>query len=213
MVDISEVRVKLIGDAKDRLKAYCSLTIGGNFVIRDLKIIDGTNGLFVAMPSRKLAARCPGCHSKNHLRARFCNECGKKFPEGWVGSRARGRNKLHADIAHPINAECRAFLQSRVIEEYQAELERARQPGYQGSRYDEDDFDDDAGADSTSPYEELIRELKSEHPAGESGGPAVTEPEVPAASDDREPPSKPEDEPSSPGPSGQRDNEFGAGLL
>jgi stage V sporulation protein G len=212
MVDISEVRVKLIGDAKDRLKAYCSITIGGNFVIRDLKIIDGTNGLFVAMPSRKLAARCPGCHSKNHLRAQFCNECGKKFPDGWVGARSRGRNKLHADIAHPINAECRAFLQSRVIEEYEAELERAQQPGYQGSRYDEDDYDD-SGADSSSPYEELIRELKSEQPVGASEGAPIAKPEAPVTSADLEPPSKPEDEGPGPGPSREPGDEFGAGLL
>ena len=38
---------------EDRLKAYVSLTIDDCFIIRDLKIIDGNTGLFVAMPSKK----------------------------------------------------------------------------------------------------------------------------------------------------------------
>jgi hypothetical protein len=46
-----------------------------------------------------------------------------------------GRLRLYADIAHPINASCRELIQSRVVREYEAELVRARQPGYM-SRYD-----------------------------------------------------------------------------
>lgn len=48
---ITEVKVFPVNE--DRLKAYVSLTIDNCFVIRDLKIIEGTNGLFVAMPSKK----------------------------------------------------------------------------------------------------------------------------------------------------------------
>ena len=73
------------------------------------------------MPSRKLAARCP-CGSKNHLRARHCNECGQRVDGERLASARTGRNKLHADIAHPINAECREFIQNRVTEEYKAEI-------------------------------------------------------------------------------------------
>ena len=54
---------------------------------------------------------------------------------------AEGRAKLYADIAHPINSQCREMIQSRVIVEFRTELERAKQPGY-ASRYDED-YDDD----------------------------------------------------------------------
>ncbi len=212
MVDITEVRVKLIGSTKDRLKAYCSITIGGNCVIRDLKIIDGTSGLFVAMPSRKLADRCPHCRAKNHLRARHCNECGGKLSDAGGGGGADGRNKLHADIAHPINAECRAFLQSRVIEEYEAEVDRSGQPDYQGSRYDdEDDLEDDASG-SPSPYHELIRELKSDRAANGAEESAASEPTTPAASDDEPSPEPQEHRPES-SPSPPKDDSFGAGLL
>ena len=105
MVDITEVRVKLIGGTKDRLKAYCSITIGGNFVIRDLKIIDGAHGPFVAMPSRKLTAHCPACGYKNHLRAVHCNQCGGRLSDDRLVKDEDGRTKLYADIAHPINAD------------------------------------------------------------------------------------------------------------
>lgn len=48
---ITEVKVFPVNE--DRLKAYVSITIDNVFVIRDLKIIEGTGGLFVAMPSKK----------------------------------------------------------------------------------------------------------------------------------------------------------------
>ncbi len=50
-MDITEVRVFPVDE--DKLKAYVTITIDNCFVIRDLKIIDGTKGLFVAMPSKK----------------------------------------------------------------------------------------------------------------------------------------------------------------
>jgi len=64
-----------------RLRAFCSLTFDNTFVIHDVKLIDGNGGLFLAMPSRKLSDHCPGCGEKNHLRARFCNECGRRLDE------------------------------------------------------------------------------------------------------------------------------------
>ena len=50
-LEITEVRVSLRDD--DKLKAFASMTFNDAFVIRGLKIIEGTNGMFVAMPSRK----------------------------------------------------------------------------------------------------------------------------------------------------------------
>ncbi len=50
-MEITEVKVFPVNE--DRLKAYVSITIDNCFVVRDLKIIEGTGGLFVAMPSKK----------------------------------------------------------------------------------------------------------------------------------------------------------------
>lgn len=135
-MEITEVRVKLMEDSDDRLQGFCSVTFDDCFVVRDLKIIEGANGPFVAMPSRKLTAHCPKCGCKNHLRAGFCNQCGLRLKEDQAMKDHEGRAKLYADIAHPINSECREMIQARVIEEYRSEIERSRQPGYV-SRYDD----------------------------------------------------------------------------
>lgn len=50
-MNITEIKVFPVNE--DRLKAYVSLTFDNAFVIRDIKIINGTSGLFVAMPSKK----------------------------------------------------------------------------------------------------------------------------------------------------------------
>ena len=50
-VNITEVKVFLVNE--DRLKAYIAITFDDCFVVRDLKIIQGPSGLFVAMPSKK----------------------------------------------------------------------------------------------------------------------------------------------------------------
>lgn len=138
---ITEVRIKLMDEPGERLRAFCSITFDDCFVVRDLKIIEGTSGLFVAMPSRKLTAHCGKCGMKNHLRANHCNQCGAKLNENRVIKDADGRTKLYADIAHPINSGCREMIQTRVVTEYEQEVERAKSPDYV-SRYDEYDAGD-----------------------------------------------------------------------
>ena len=50
-MNVTDVRVFPVHE--DRLKAYVTITLDHCFVVRDLKIIQGNNGLFVAMPSKK----------------------------------------------------------------------------------------------------------------------------------------------------------------
>ncbi len=139
-MEITEVRIKLTEDSDDRLQAFCSITFDDAFVVRDLKIIEGTNGPFVAMPSRKLTTHCGRCRSKNHIRANYCNQCGAKMESDQGARDQEGRAKLYADIAHPINSACREMIQNRVVDEYRKERDLAQRPGYV-SRY-EDDYDD-----------------------------------------------------------------------
>ncbi len=49
-MEITEVRIKLMEGGEDRLRGFCSITFDHSFVVRDLKIIDGNTGLFIAMP-------------------------------------------------------------------------------------------------------------------------------------------------------------------
>jgi len=141
-VEVTEVRIKLMEEPGERLKAFCSITFDNCFVVRDLKIIEGSSGPFVAMPSRKLTSHCPSCRTKNHLRAGHCNQCGATLSMDRILLDQDGRTKLYADIAHPINSSCREMIQEHVIQEFHKEVERAKQPGYV-SRYDDFDIDDD----------------------------------------------------------------------
>lgn len=147
-MEITEVRIKLMDEPGERLKAFCSITFDDCFVVRDLKIIEGANGPFVAMPSRKLTARCPNCRTKNHLRAQYCNQCGIRLKEPPIERDEEGRAKLYADIAHPINSQCREMIQARVIAAYEEEKARAKLPGYVSSY---EDLDEDRTAEAAEP--------------------------------------------------------------
>ena len=139
---VTEVRIKLNMSNTDRLRGFCSITLDNAFAIRDIKIIDGPGGLFVAMPSRKLMDHCRRCMGKNHLRARFCNACGSPLtPERHEAQDAR--TKMHCDVAHPINAHMRASVQEAIVKAYHEELARSKQPGYVPPKMDE--YDDDVG--------------------------------------------------------------------
>lgn len=140
-MNVTDAKIKFVADKTDKLKAFCSITIDNEFVIRDIKIVEGARGCFVAMPSRKLMDRCPSCGGKNHLRAAYCNDCGAQLKQDRVTRDPDGRAKLHADIAHPINSACRDKLQNQIIEAYNKEVERSKQPGYV-PRHDEDFISD-----------------------------------------------------------------------
>lgn len=77
---ITEVRVTLRNERK--LRAFANITFNNSFVVRGLKVIRGSEGYFISMPSRK---------------------------------RADGS---HQDIAHPINADMRKYIEQSVLDEY-----------------------------------------------------------------------------------------------
>jgi len=143
-MQLSEIRINLCPQTSGRLKAFCSLTFDNSLVVRDVKLIEGNDGLFLAMPSRKLCDRCRRCGDKNHLRARFCNNCGGRLDENrhmqYHQGNGQTRLKLHADIAHPINADTRLELERRVLVAFQEEMERSKLPGYIPPQID-GDFD------------------------------------------------------------------------
>ena len=85
-MEITEVRITLRDD--DKLRGFASITLDDCFVIRGLKIIEGGNGMFVAMPNRKR------------------------------------KDGTYQDIAHPINARTRRWMETRIIAAYKEELAR-----------------------------------------------------------------------------------------
>jgi stage V sporulation protein G len=191
-MEVTNVTVKLAPPGEERLKAFCTMTLDGEFVVRDLKVIDGTNGLFVAMPSRKLTDHCPKCGGKNHVRARFCNDCGARLPEKRI-SDEDAQSKLHADVAHPINSECRGRIQDAVLDAYREEL--ARSGAAEQAR-------PEPKPEPAPEQEEPQAEAEPQPPAEESGeSPPAPEPERPA---EEEPPTE---------EGGAQGGAFGKGIL
>jgi len=68
--------------ANGKMRGYASVTLDDEFVVHEMRIIDGPKGLFVAMPSRRSA------------------------------------DGEFRDIAHPITAEARQYIQSAVLEAF-----------------------------------------------------------------------------------------------
>ena len=83
--------------------------------------------------------QCPKCRHENPKDTRFCNGCGQALQDNRAKKDFKGRTKLHADIAHPINAVCRQRLQKSVVEAFKNEVRLSSQPGYQPVEMDVDE--------------------------------------------------------------------------
>ena len=125
---ITEVRIfpkKEDGDKK--LRAFAAVTFDNCFVVRDIKIIEGGNGLFVAMPSRKTKEPCTKCSARNPVHSNYCTQCGSKLEDQAPRPTApeeltAARHSAHKDIAHPITPECREYIQRSILEAFQSQL-------------------------------------------------------------------------------------------
>ncbi len=114
-------------ESNKKLKAYATVTFDSCFVVRDVKVIEGSKGLFVAMPSSKMKVSCPKCGHRNVVRSHFCSQCGNALEQPRAAAVSEeNRQSEHKDIAHPITPECREYIQKRVLEEYD---KKAKEPG------------------------------------------------------------------------------------
>jgi stage V sporulation protein G len=139
---ITEVRVFPVESRDGKLKAFATMTFDDWFVVRNVKIIQGNNGLFVAMPSRKAVDSCPKCRFKNARGSRYCNQCGAA-----VGQQTDFRNDPngkrsveHMDIAHPIKQDCRVYIQDEVLKAYEEEKNKQEKEGGTYKPQTEDDL-------------------------------------------------------------------------
>lgn len=140
LLNITEIRVKLVIGARDKLCAFASVTLEGAIVIRDIKIISGGERMFVAMPSRKLCDRCPRCGGKNHVRSRYCGDCGTRLAKDRANQDSRSRPRLYADIAHPINQSSRTYFQRAILDAYERELAASKEEGYVATEFEDMDY-------------------------------------------------------------------------
>ncbi len=123
-MEITEVKIFLKDSPDKKLKAYATVTFDNAFVVRNIKVIEGTNGLFIAMPSRKIRQSCHKCNFKNEIRSKYCNQCGVQLLSS---SRPQPQETVnntqleHKDIAHPVTQAFREYLQKKVLDGYEQE--------------------------------------------------------------------------------------------
>lgn len=92
-MEITDVKVFPVDE--DKLKAYVTVTLDNCFVIRDLKVIHGSSGFFIAMPAK------------------------------------RRKDGTYKDIAHPLNAETRDWMERIILQEFEKSGRREVGPSYE----------------------------------------------------------------------------------
>ncbi len=129
-MEITEVRIFLKDSPDKKLKAYATVTLDNAFVVRNIKVIEGGSGLFIAMPSRKLKSACPKCGFRNEVKSKYCNQCAAQLPAVLRPMSSEqegvGAQSEHRDIAHPITQTFRDYLQKKVLEAY--DMEKTKSP-------------------------------------------------------------------------------------
>ena len=130
-MEVTEVRISLREAGNRKLKAFATITFDDEFVVRDIKIIEGRRGLFVAMPSTKIMESCSACGKKNPIRNTYCSECGAKQSLRDQAADPTERREEHRDICHPIRPEFRHYVQSKIVNAY---LEKVGAPVHQSGQ-------------------------------------------------------------------------------
>ena len=96
---ITEVRIFPKEGHDSKLRAFATITFDDCFVVRDLKVIEGDKGYFVAMPSRRLQSK-----------------------DGFDGGEGGHRDEFK-DIAHPVTSEFREVIQKTVLDAYHSKVQ------------------------------------------------------------------------------------------
>ena len=124
-MQITNIQIHLIPENKNNLLGFAVIEFDHCFIIKDVKILNGSKGMFVGMPSKKICDRCPKCHSKNPLISRFCGNCA--YSLGEYRHDASSNPSVHADIAHPVTNEFRLYLEELILNEYNYQLQREKE--------------------------------------------------------------------------------------
>lgn len=118
---ITEISVVVADDhiqKRDGVLAFAKIIFDNTFCVRDIKVMHHTGCIFLGMPARKKTQPCPGpgCRSKVFFSDSFCSSCGHKL------SLSRPE-KPYGDVAYPITSQFRRYLEERIMEVYNGQVE------------------------------------------------------------------------------------------
>ena len=126
---VTAVRIHL--EKHFELKAYATVELDSEFVVRQVKVIQKNGKLSVYFPSRKQTTPCPKCRHPVPITDEFCGRCSEdQGPQEPRLEELRSslrlepgeRLSIHMDIAHPVTKECRQEIEETVLEVYRREL-------------------------------------------------------------------------------------------
>lgn len=108
-MQITEVRVYPVSRPDERLLTYATLTFDDAFVVRDLRIIRGNGGLFVAMPSRK---RQDGTYSDvaHPLKPDLRKQIEDQVIGAYQNELEKGQGDFPADLSESLSPDSPANL-------------------------------------------------------------------------------------------------------
>lgn len=121
-MEITEIRVFAKEGLDKKLKAYITVTFDQVFVVRNIKVIQGPNALFIAMPSRKVKFSCKSCAAKFEIGSKYCHQCGSEVDHKCAEEEPVDAKAEHRDIAHPITQQFRDYLQMEILKAYEKEI-------------------------------------------------------------------------------------------
>lgn len=139
-MQVTDVRIRKI-TTEGKMKAIVSVTFDDEFVVHDIKIIEGQNGLFIAMPSRKMGEG--------------------DFRDIAHPINSETRNKIQSAI----------FVQYEKMNELEraaAEAERAEAEEAEAEELEAEEMEDE-GAETEEEIEEEAEEVETEEEFGEFG--------------------------------------------
>ncbi len=117
-MQITEIKIQLKDEKEKRLRAYAVVTFDDVFVVRNIKIIEGRQGLFIAMPSRRVRVRCPKCGARNDVTNKYCGQCATPMPPQPEKTPEQIQAE-HKDLAHPIKQDFREYMQKEILAAYE----------------------------------------------------------------------------------------------
>lgn len=116
-MEITDIKIFRQDSPNSKLRAFVSVVFDNVFVVRNIRIIEGLNKLFIAMPSKKIKQPCSKCGFKNELYSKFCNQCGTRIP---ISSQPPDQG-INKDFVYPIRQYFRRHLEEKILEAYKQE--------------------------------------------------------------------------------------------
>lgn len=122
-MNVTSVQIHQLNPGNN-VRAFLSVVLDGELVVRGIRVVDTVRGLIVAMPSQKKKAPCPHCDFKNQWGQNFCGNCGTALATYWD---RKGRPYPHyEDHVRVVSPDFLNSLENQILHVYHQESKNGR---------------------------------------------------------------------------------------